>query len=108
VDHEHNIPINALYASIFVNSLMSFIYLGSETGFNIIVNSANFFYSLGFLPLLATSLLTRRQYLSAAPKSYSRMSYALGTACEIFSFVLILAVWLYKPGREVTQSRRRI
>jgi hypothetical protein len=90
VDHKHNIPINALYASIFVNFLMSFIYLGSETGFNIIIDCANFFYSLGFLPLLAASLLTRRQYLSAAPKSYFRMSYALGTACEIFSFVFNL------------------
>jgi hypothetical protein len=59
---------------------MSFIYLGSETGFN----------TLGFLPLLAASLLTRRQYLSAAPKSYFRMGYALGTACEIFSFVFNL------------------
>jgi choline transport protein len=69
---------------------MSFIYLGSETGFNIIIDSANFFYSLGFLPLLAASLLTQRKYLSAAPKSYFRMGYAMGTACEIFSFVLNL------------------
>jgi hypothetical protein len=57
VNHKHNIPINALYACNFVNFLMSFIYLGSETGFNIIIDSANIFYSLGFVPLLAASLL---------------------------------------------------
>ncbi|OQU94953.1 hypothetical protein CLAIMM_01230 [Cladophialophora immunda] len=90
IDNEHNIPINNLYFSIVVNFLMSFIYLGSDVGFNIIIDSANFFYSMGFLPLLAASILTKRKYLHAAPKSYFRMSYTVGTCCEVFSFLFNL------------------
>ncbi|OKL62762.1 hypothetical protein UA08_01326 [Talaromyces atroroseus] len=90
VDKKHNIPINNLYVSIGVNTIMSFIYLGSPFGFDIIIDSANFFYSMGFLPLLAASILTKRKYLHAAPKSYFRMSYTVGTCCEIFSFLFNL------------------
>lgn len=86
IDTKHNLPVNNLYVSIGVNFLMSFIYLGSEVGFNIIIDSANFFYNMGFLPLLAASILTRRKHLEAAPKSYFRMSSAVGTCCEVFSF----------------------
>lgn len=64
---------------------MSFIYLGSDTGFNIIIDSANFFYSLGFLPLTAAFLLTKRKYFDQN-RGYFKMGYELGTACEIFSF----------------------
>ncbi|KAI1625938.1 amino acid permease-domain-containing protein [Exophiala viscosa] len=97
VDIKHNIPVNVLYVSIAVNFLMSFVYLGSEVGFNIIIDSANFFYNLGFLPLLAASLLTRRRYLEAAPKSYFRMSYTVGTCCEVLSF-------LFNAGCVVVES----
>lgn len=90
VDQKHNIPINNLYVSIAVNTIMSFIYLGSPYGFDIIIDSANFFYSMGFLPLLAASILTKRKYLHAAPKSYFRMSYTVGTCCEVFSFLFNL------------------
>lgn len=89
VDQKYNLPVNVLYTSAFVNFLMSFIYLGSSTGFTIIIDSANFFYSLGFLPLLASSLLTKRRYLDQN-RGYFKMNYALGTACEIFSFVFNL------------------
>lgn len=90
VDTKNNIPVNTLYVSIAVNFLMSFVYLGSDVGFNIVIDSANFFYSLGFLPLLASSILTKRRYLEAAPKPYFRMSYAIGTCCEVFSFLFNL------------------
>ena len=98
IDQKHNVPLNALYVTIFVNFLMSFIYLGSETGFEIIIDSANFFYSLGFLPLLGISILTRRKYLEMQQqqqqppkKTYFRLPHAIGTACEIFSFLFNLA-----------------
>ncbi|KAK4948554.1 choline transporter [Elasticomyces elasticus] len=97
VDTKRNIPVNVLYVSIAVNFLISFVYLGSEVGFNIIIDSANFFYNLGFLPLLAASLLTKRKYLDAAPKSYFRMSYTVGTCCEVFSF-------LFNAGCVVVES----
>lgn len=89
VDHKYNLPVNVLYTCMFVNFLMSFIYLGTSTGFNIIIDSANFFYSLGFLPLTAASLITKRKYLDQN-RGFFKMNYILGTACEIFSFIFNL------------------
>jgi amino acid transporter len=90
IDAKHNLPINNMYFSFTVNFLMSFIYLGSVEGFDIIIDSANFFYNLGFLPLLGVSILTRRKYLSEAPKAYFRLSYTVGTCCEVFNFLFNL------------------
>jgi choline transport protein len=91
VEGANAVPINVLYVSILVNFLMSFVYLASSSGFNIMIGSIAIFYNLGYLPCFIPSLLNNRRYIGSG---YFQMSWAPGMFCAAFATIFNLCVML--------------
>ncbi|KAL1907862.1 hypothetical protein Sste5344_006285 [Sporothrix stenoceras] len=104
VDEKYDLPINVTYVIAVVNALLGFIYLGSASAFNIFLGTCMAFYTIGFLPIFITAIMTNRKYIT--PGWFS-LNWGVGMFTNAFSLAFQLfglVIYTFPPSYPVTPA----